>query len=184
MIDDRKRCREGAAAETVPAAVASLRREFVLFGSGTDLSRTRSADCGALLQYSPEGGQCSSSPEEDPPIRAAGRLSSEQVGRSDQAPTHDGPYDAIAEPAGELGAYIAGTKIPSNGWFRPCRMCRSWTGSTLVVEDFEVSICKKCQLSLVRKYGRGLKRSKSLHHSATNRAAPQRDGPSLESGSP
>lgn len=174
-MTDKKRGREHCGVEPVPPGVAACRREDLLFNSIGGLTRTQSADC-APFADSPEATHSASSADEQPLTRTASRLSGEPAVISrQQAPKDPSALDDHALEACEVsvsytGTYT-GTKIPTNGWFHPCRTCRSWTGSTLVVEDFEVAICKKCQLSLVRKYGSGVKRSKSLHHSGTARAA-------------
>lgn len=73
------------------------------------------------------------------------------AGRANKPALGDGTGNT-GDAAAAANCYLAHSKIPVGGWFQPCSTCRHWTASTLQVDAMEVAICKRCQLTLVRRF--------------------------------
>lgn len=60
------------------------------------------------------------------------------------------PLDSTLPSASK---YYPSTRVPLDGWFQPCRYCRSWTAySFTTAEGVELPVCRRCNQQLVNYY--------------------------------
>jgi len=153
---NKRKCDVVAEAERTGLRVAQLQAEA---RAAVGLSRSHSAEPGQLDRCKEFTSPCTVDP-----LSGGGR----------QGKLADTCKAAPMADSNEVEAqYIANSKIPTSGWFQPCRTCRQWTASTLTVQECEVSICKRCQLCLVRRYS--VKRTRSMDTTSVDTAARELD---------
>lgn len=54
------------------------------------------------------------------------------------------PNDSVPNALEIFGDYMKGTNKPGDGWVQACRICASWTGSTMQLGRFTVPLCARC----------------------------------------